>query len=236
LETILAEYQRILGFEKWHYVFYCGIDSIPYWREKGVHPSTELRALSVDNLPKASNYSDFMKQKWLWESLRGEFVLTIQADTWPLDCGEPYTIEHYISLQKSYIGGNIPEEYAWPQLARDNWRSEFRNFNGGLSLRKRRDMIRVIEAFPPLPTAENEHNQIFEADAEDVYFVIGCHRLGLAVSDDAATFQFSINMSFPEDARAFGIHKPWWTIWPFVKDRYPDVLKKNPYLIPPEYL
>jgi hypothetical protein len=233
LETILEEYQRILGFENWHYVFYCGINSILYWRDK-VHPQTELRELAIDNLT-SEQYSNFMKQSWLWESLHGEFILTIQADTWPLN-REPYTIDYFLAMNQSFIGGNIPQEYAWPHLARENWHLVHMNFNGGLSLRKRCDMISVIQHYPPQPTSNSEQNDILETYPEDVYFVIGCHRLGFPVGENEATFPFAINMAFPQDALAFGIHKPWWTIWPFVKDRFGDVLKKNPYLIPPEYL
>ena len=204
------------------------MNTILHWRLL-VHPQTELRELTVDNFPKAAEYSDFMKQKWLWESLRGEFVLTIQADTWPFN-REPYTIDYFMAMNRSFIGGNMTAEYAWPQLKRENWHLEHWNFNGGLSLRKRLDMIRVIEQYPPQPTSDSEHDTILETDAEDVYFVIGCHRLGLAVGDDYATFPFSINMAFPYDAQAFGIHKPWWTIRPFVEDRFKEVLKKNPYI------
>ena len=230
LEKVLAEYQRLLGFEKWHYVFYCGMNSITYWRDK-VHPETELRALATDNFSKSCYYSDFMKQKWLWEFLRGEFVLTIQADTWPLN-REPYTIEYFMSFQKSFIGGNMAEVYAWPQLAREKWHLEYLNFNGGLSLRKRRDMIRVIETFPPKPTSETDMNQELESDAEDVYFVIGCHRLGLPVSDDYATFPFAIYLVFTHDAQAFGIHRPHKNIWPFIQDRFKEAVGINPYLNP----
>lgn len=230
LETILEEYQRLLGFEKWHYVFYCGVDTLSYWRDR-VHPQTELRELAVDNFSKSCEYSDFMKQKWLWESLRGEFVLTIQADTWPLN-REPYTIEYFMSMHKSYIGGNMIEQFAWPQLSREPWHLEYLNFNGGLSLRKRGDMIRVIDAFPPQPTSETDKNQILEADAEDVYFVIGCHRLGLPISDDYATFPFAIHSAFTHDAQAFGIHRPYGFIWAYVQDRFKEAVAKNPYLEP----
>lgn len=230
LETILAEYQRLLGFDAWHYVFYCGVNSIPYWRDK-VHPQTELRELATDNFSKSCQYSDFMKQKWLWESLRGKFVLTIQADTWPLN-REPFTIEYFMSQQKSFIGGNMIEPYAWPQIAREKWHLEHLNFNGGLSLRIRKDMIRVIETYPPQPTSETNMNQILEADAEDVYFVIGCHRLGMPVSDDYATFPFAIHLAFTHDAQAFGIHRPHESIWPYVQDRFKEAVEKNPYLNP----
>ena len=227
-EVVLSEFQSKLGFEKWHYVFYCGRESISYWRDL-VHPQTELRELAVDNFPKACIYSNFMKQKWLWESLHGEFVLTIQADTWPIN-REPYTIEHFMAMNKSYIGGAMNEHNAWPQLKRENWYLQHLNFNGGLSLRKRLDMIRVIENFPPIPTSETDQNLILEADAEDVYFLIGCHRLGLSVSDDAETVPFAVHLLFME--YAFGIHQPDPSIWPYVQDRFKEAVEKNPYLNP----
>ena len=51
----------------------------------------------------------------------------------------------------------------------------FNNFNGGLSLRKRCDMMRIIDTFPPQKTCyileKDNPAKAFETDAEDVYFV-----------------------------------------------------------------
>lgn len=230
LERILAEYMRILGTEKWHYVFYCGRDAIPHWKTR-TDSAVEIRALAVGNFDSSAAYSDFMKQRWLWESLGGEFVLTVQADTWPLGL-EPYSLDYFIGLGRSYIGGNMRAEDVWPQLAREGWRPAFHNFNGGLSLRRRADMVRVLENFIPQPTCPDAvKSACISTDAEDVYFTLGCHALGLPVGDDYDTLFFAIYMIFPAGNMAFGIHRPWQGhVRDFVADCFPRAVENNPYL------
>ena len=85
-----------------------------------------------------------MKSKELWQTLYGDFVLTFQADTYILKKA-PYTIEYFINMDKSYIGGNM--DHGWNELIRENIYPNYRNFNGGLSLRKRLDMIEIINIY-----------------------------------------------------------------------------------------
>ena len=57
----------------------------------------------------------------------------------------PYTIDYFMNMNKSYIGGNMESE--WKELIRENIYPKYINFNGGLSLRKRLDMIEIINTF-----------------------------------------------------------------------------------------
>jgi hypothetical protein len=202
LPHIISEYYKYLG-DNWKYVFYCGKGTLDYWRDR-LNAYVELRELEVDNFNTASEYSFFMKQSALWKSLYGEFVLTIQADTWIVNMA-PYTIDYFMKLNRSYIGGNM--SHVWKEFGRENVKIPFRNFNGGLSLRKRKDILTVIKAFPP-KCLEKGINKSLElaTDAEDVYFTIGCHRLGLPIGDDEVSSHFAIhNIIKPA---FFGIHKP----------------------------
>jgi hypothetical protein len=202
LPTIVNEYRNHLG-DQWNYVFYCGKGTVPHW-QNNMPCFVELRELEVDNFPEARLYNDFMKQRELWESLYGDYVLTIQADTWILNI-PPYDINYFINLNKSYIGGNMA--YVWGELYRENIRFEHRNFNGGLSLRKRHDMILVIDVFPPEPTAAHGGlSSKMETDAEDCYYTIGCHRLGLPIGDTKECSHFAVTTLY-RDA-FFGIHQP----------------------------
>ena len=209
LPEVIHEFHVYL--KDWNYVFYCGKGTAEYWKEK-VGSYVELRELDVTNFSTPEEYSLFMEQAALWKSLEGEFVLTIQADTWIMNI-EPYTIDFFLKLNKSYIGGN--QSYIWNDLRREKLNPPFHNFNGGLSLRKRLDMIRIIETFPP------------KFEGEDVYFTIGCYRLGLPVGDDEASSHFAVH-SIPK-THFFGIHKPNQGVKFTYMNLYPEKGGRAPY-------
>jgi hypothetical protein len=200
LPVIIKQYHKVLG-DSWNYVFYCGKGRKPLW-EHVMENWLEIRELEVANLNGAT-YSDLFKQASFWEALTGEFVLVYQSDSWPLS-QEPYTIDYFLKMNLSYIGGN---GVGWGEMARENVHFESNNFNGGLSLRKREDMIRVCNAFPARPTLiPGTASSTLESDAEDVYFTIGCHRLGLPISETKECEHFAINHHFVD--KCFGVHKP----------------------------
>lgn len=223
IPRLLDEYHKHLG-DDWNYVFYCGKNTKPHW-EPLLNKIIELRELDVDNYPEPRLYSDFVKQKTLWDSLTGEYILTVQTDTW-ITSIPPYTIEYFLNLNKSFIGGNM--DYAWSEFNRQGIFFQYNNFNGGLSLRKRNDMIHVINSFPPKPTAENNLSSFqMETDAEDCYFVAGCHLLGLPVGNDIESSHFSLHHVF-KDA-FFGIHNPNRNVSDMILQKHPNLNGMNPY-------
>ena len=196
---LLANAYNKLG-NSWNYVFYCGNSFKDKWAE--ILPKfIEIRPLNHNNFEDTKLYSDFLKKKDIWESLYGDFVLTIQMDTWIMNI-HPYDIDFFIHLNKSFIGGNM--EYEWIYFRMFNQYYNYRNFNGGLSLRKRMDMIKVIESFPPEPTKDDYSN--FLSEHEDVYFTFGCIKLNLPIGDDEASSHFSLHTIYHE--KYFGIHQP----------------------------
>jgi hypothetical protein len=221
IKEILQHCHKCLGNEKWDYVFYCGKGTIEYWKER-LEDWIELRELNVDNFSTPTLYSDFMKSKELWECLNGKFILTIQPDTWILNKA-PHNIDYFIALDKSFIGGNI--QYIWWEFEREKLSFDFNNFNGGLSLRKREDMIRVIESFPPLPT--EYPSKYMATDAEDVYFSIGCHKLGFTLGDDENSSHFAVHSIYKDSC--FGFHFPSSQIEFQVIRNFPE-LAYHPYL------
>ena len=202
IPDIILEYYKYLP--EWKFVFYCGKGTKSYWETK-LDSYVELRELEVNNFSLASEYSFFMKQKILWESLYGDYVLTIQADSMIMSL-EPYNINYFMNLNKSYIGGNM--NYMWRELEYHNITFRNYNFNGGLSLRKRKDMIKVIETFPPkmFNERENDFSIDIETHPEDIYFTVGCYKLGLPIGDDDECSHFSVHCIFKN--AFFGIHKP----------------------------
>ena len=223
IDTIVFLFQNALEKlgDTWKYVFYCGKGLGPYWKSK--LPFVEIRPLEVDNLPSWSAYSHVCKNRELWNSLYGDYVLTIQLDTWILN-EPPYTIDFFMGLQKSFIGGNM--SYGWDELTRDHIHPPYLNFNGGLSLRKRKDMIAVFDTFPPLPT--NTDKIRFESDQEDVYFTIGCYKLGFPVGDDEPCSHFAMHTI--DKKGYFGVHSLLPHLLDTLTSRYPYVLYFNPYL------
>jgi hypothetical protein len=203
----------------WKIVFYCGLGLKAKWISI-VNKEIEIRELPVNNFT-ACTYSDFLKSKELWNSLYGDFVLVFQTDAWIIN-EPPYTIDYFLSRNKSYIGGNMC--YKWCVL---EFKTSYSNYNGGLSLRKRKDMLYIIEKFPPVKTLENPPENIkiedsppIEALAEDAYFVKGCYLLNLDLGNTDEHFNhFALHTIFYQSA--FGVHKPSW----FVKQ---ELIKLHP--------
>jgi hypothetical protein len=230
LPNILKNAQQILG-TSWNYVFYCGKGTKSYWEEALNNDISEtgidIRELPVTDFPDPRIYNDFLKEKTIWESVEGDYVLTIQSDTWIMKHPK-YTIDFFINLNKSFIGGNC--DYRWHEFIRENISFQYPNFNGGLSLRKRKDLLSIIETFPPEPTQQWGHDsKKMETDGEDVYFVQGCIRLGLGIGDNEECTHFAVHSYYVDGF--FGIHNPYHE---FTKSHlrlnHPELIKKNPYL------
>ena len=155
IPMLIQEYSKILG-GGWNIVFYCGKGLKYKWQKvfndlfskedvfsnsEEVLFNLEIRELPVENM-NFIDYNNFLRSKMLWESLYGEYVLVFNSDTMIKNM-EPYTIDNYMALNKSYIGSNM--SHNWNELIRENIFPSFKNFNGILSLRKRKDMIQIID-------------------------------------------------------------------------------------------
>ena len=223
---ILNEYYKFLG-DDWNYVFYCGKNTSTKWKnviEYFKPPNIDFREVHVDNFTTPAQYSDFLKQKSVWESLEGEFILTVQIDTWPMNF---ITIDTFINLNQSFIGGNMVKDCT--EMIKESVNVKFPNGNGGLSLRKRLDMIKVIDAFPPKATYfESMLSPCFEMYAEDMYFYIGCYRLGLPIGDDEISSTFALH-TVPKD-KYFAIHNPSPHVMYLLYQTNPELEQLNPHL------
>jgi GR25 family glycosyltransferase involved in LPS biosynthesis len=203
----------------WQIVFYCGKNLKTKWMSIFKDINIEIRELNTNNLTQ-NEYSDFCKNKELWESLYGKFVLVFQLDT-IIRNEEPYTVDYFTKLNKSYIGGNM--YYNWDELTRENIHINIRNFNGGLSLRKRLDMIKIIKTFNPENTIRPSYKM--QTDPEDVYFTIGCYRLKLEIGDDEPSSFFAVHTIIKE--QFFGCHNPCIEIKQKLLDIYPHSIKNK---------
>ena len=179
----------------------------------------ELRQLDSDNWINGE-YSAFFKEKGLWLSLKGDFVLTIQLDVWLFN-DYPYTIDYFINQDRSYIGGNMC--YSWNEFASLGIHTQINNFNGGLSLRKRKDMIKIIDYF-------NHINEpMYNNFPEDVYFTVGCYKLQMKTGDNDETMRFAVHCIYYD--KCFGVHHMWdVNVQNKLLNKCPYLLDVNPYV------
>lgn len=184
-------------------VFYCGKSQYDYYNNM-FKDIVEVRSLETDNLL-PNEYSDFMKRAEFWNSLYGDWVLVFQSDSWILD-NPRFSIDYFIDKNYSYIGGNMSYEWEEFYILPKDKRPILRSFNGGLSLRKKSDMIEVIDAFPPDKTVMHVQRDEMRRMAEDVYFSIGCILLNKKVGDDSDSLYFCMHTIFVDNP--FAIHSP----------------------------
>lgn len=186
LPFVINDFNKKLG-PYWRVVFYCAKGLKHIWIDL-LDEDIEIRELKY-NYTTIGEYWDILKNKDLWTNLYGDYVLVFTPDSSIIN-KEPYTIDYFTNLNKSYIGAN--QSYTWRELMRENIYPKYNNFQGGLSLRKRLDMIKIIETFGSNKSfSECSLSQSMLTDAEDVYFTIGCYKLNLPVGDDEACSHFS---------------------------------------------
>jgi len=202
LPFVINDFYKKLGQQNWNFVFYCGKGLKNIWIDLLKNEDIEIRELNT-NYYKYSEYCDFIKSKELWKNLYGEYVLLFTPSSMIIN-QKPHTIDFYMGLNKSYIGAN--QFYQWNELRRENMHPSYNNFQGGLSLRKRLDMIKIIDTFGTSNTCEIcSNSQSLLTDAEDVYFTIGCYKLGLPVGDDEICSHFSCHTILKD--RYFGANR-----------------------------
>jgi|688.fasta_scaffold00200_3 hypothetical protein len=226
LPSLINDFREKLG-DNWKIVFYCG-KGLKNEMTKHLYNDIEIRELDVYNF-RITEYSDFMKTSELWENLYGDFVLTFQADTYILN-KPPYNIDFFMNMNKSYIGGNM--DHGWEELQRENIYPDYRNFNGGLSLRKRLDMINIIKTFGTVKSVENSKD--FLTDPEDVYFTIGCYRLNFPIGDNEECRYFSVNRILVD--KWFGLHKPPEWVMEQLEEKNIFCKETNTFMIKPQII
>lgn len=198
---------------EWDIIFYCGKNSIPYWKSK-IDPSIQIqyRELNIENAT-ANQYNDLLKTRYFWQSLPYTHALIFQSDSW-LNPNPLYDISKFIEKDYAYVGGNI--NYDWKEMnilyhLGIGYRS-FGNYNGGLSLRKPDKMLQIMDEIPPLKTepytseqaTQENYKSLVGKCPEDVYFTIGCHLLNLPTGNDDVSDYFVCHTNYIPNS--FGYH------------------------------
>jgi hypothetical protein len=202
---VLEQFMKIL--KDWRFVFYCGKNLSKYWQEKikvkikvNINKNIIIRELEVNNL-NSQEYSNLLKSYKFWNENSSNYVLIFQTDAW-LNENSKFDINIFLEKEYSYIGSNVC--YKWPHL---NYISNlfktkiYKNFNGGLSLRRHKDMMFIIEN----NKIKLNLLKLLEIP-EDVFFVLNCYLLNLKIGDDEFCNNFSCHSVFVESS--FGYHQP----------------------------
>lgn len=183
---------------KWYILFYCGKGLKTYYLSLFHNIDITIIELDTNNFT-FMEYNDFLKSLSLWNTINSEYTLVFQADCYIFN-NPPYTIDYFIDKNYSYIGGNM--SYQWKELEYHKTNLQYRNFNGGLSLRKTKDMINIIHSFKPQQSIEKLDK--FETYGEDVYSTIGAYKLNLKIGNTKDDQHFACHSIITD--KCFGIH------------------------------
>lgn len=186
--------------------FFCGKGLTKYYNFlTNEYNLLHIIELSVNNLDYCS-YSDFMKNKKLWELFKEDFCLTIQTDGC-LCKNSTYDIRNFLNYD--YIGGGTVRTF-----------QKNIYYNGGFSLRKIKSMIKVLNYITPLKTKKENffikilkytpffNMNFIKSYGEDVYFYYGCKFLNLKVGNDNFSYNFCLHeLNKINNLNNFCIHK-----------------------------
>ena len=183
--SILKWMIYLLAPAGWKFIVYLGVsnarDVITLIRSYRVKDIVEIRYLGTDNLT-FPQYNALLISKSFWESMPFENILIFQTDSVLIN----NKLDHL--LQYDYVGAPWPKETGWLPKYVDT------TGNGGLSLRRKSAMLRIIENVP-----YNNRN-------EDVFFSVDCAQyLNICPADQS--LKFSVETMYCEMPN--GYHKPW---------------------------
>jgi hypothetical protein len=199
----------------WKFYLFCGKNTTEWWQSKIDFP-IDIIELETDNLT-STDYNDLLKTVSFWNSIQGEYVLIFQTDTW-LNDNPIYDIDYFVKKEYSYVGGNM--SYMWAEMSIlhsfNISYKEYGNYNGGLSLRKRKDMLQILNQYPPEPTmpyicmevTEENKTEIVGRTAEDVYFTLGCYLLNLKIGIEEECSYFACHTVYRQGCFGFHLSSP----------------------------
>jgi len=184
LTKLSIEWNIILGVGNKNYGWVQElIQSAPFNEHKS---RIKIVHMDVDNL-NAQTYTNIFIDANFYSYIPTEVFLVFQCDTW-ICATNPSEINQF--LQYDYVGA------PWPH--HNNMVG-----NGGLSLRRKSAMLRIIREFPFKP-----HSDLTGYETpEDVYFAEGCLALRLNVPNWVMADKFSNENRICE--HSWGVHQPW---------------------------
>jgi len=139
-----------------------------------------FKGLKFSNLESSLEYNQILASRKFNEEIPTETFLVFQTDSM-INPAHKGLLEKFMDYD--YVGA------PWP------W-SHLHVGNGGLSLRKRSVMLKIIDSHP-----------VYKGYYEDQFFSMGCINIGARVPSREEAKEFSIEQVYSD--RSFGMHKSW---------------------------
>jgi hypothetical protein len=193
--------------------FYCGKNNKEYYENEIIEFNNlnqnkvidicyiTIIELDTNNLTFIT-YSNLLKKRTIWETINTDYIITIQTDGCLCE-----NTKHKISnfFKYDYVGGYAKQKWWWKETKNLYNYNCHQCFNGGFSLRNRRKILSVINAFPSNTTKKFYHGCPMINYPEDLYFVTGLLKLKYKVGLDNFATMFCSHTSFVPGS--FCIHK-----------------------------
>lgn len=216
LEFLIRNCIDKLG-DKWSHTVVCGLNNYDYIHKivKSMDRDIKIIKTNFENLLQ-NDYSEYLMTKKFWNLFYGEKILLYQEDT----CIFKYNIDDF--LKWDYIGA------PWLKTQNDTPNCVG---NGGLSLRSKSCMIKVLDRITYQDTRFNSstieymRNIKLMVPPEDVYFSKNMQDLDIGnVADWDSAHNFSMESVLNDNS--FGVHGVWCRDITYMKRRmYADVVK-----------
>jgi len=139
-----------------------------------------LKNLGVDNLRTSSEYSKILTTRKFIEEIPTETFLVFQTDSM---INPKYKNLIYKFIDYDYVGAPWP--WDWLHVG-----------NGGLSLRKRSTMLKILDLYGP-----------YDGPYEDQFYSLHCGLVGGKKPERNEACEFSIEQIYND--YSFGMHKSW---------------------------
>ena len=202
--------------DDWHLQIFHGTDNFEYINEFVSHENyfdkTTFTNLNIKSITADDSSLDIMLTTNFWNQVVADNVLYFECDTM-LCTNSKYKVEDY--MHHNYIGG----WWGFPFHISSLEQTYDRVMNGGVSFRKKKFMIDIIE------NKLEEYLARGGNPCED-YFVSACVTDRPKVKE---VLSFSIDSSYMyplDDNAPFGLHKPWGEVKSKGHGRYYELIKK----------
>ncbi|MEM3857802.1 MAG: DUF5672 family protein [Candidatus Micrarchaeaceae archaeon] len=198
-EAVLVEFRNLPHIEftlrntihklgsEWSYTVVCGVGNLKLVKQicNNISKNIKIIVFDFENIA-YSQYSILLVDKKFWQNFRGNKILIYQEDSYIFNSN----INEF--LKYDYIGAICP------------WNGIPSVGNGGLSIRTKDVMIKVIEK-----TIENNREILTSIKFEDVFFTTHMKTLKIGIIaplEEAEKFSFQW---YKKDIETFGCHQPW---------------------------
>jgi len=189
ISDLLVWMVHLLSPKGWHVIVYHGNLNLELVRSTSVSHLIEFRSLDKDNLT-IQDYSNLLKTIEFWELIRFENILIFQTDSVLLD----NNLDEF--LKYDFVGAPFTEECVKLYNVKQPVG------NGGLSLRKRTAMLKVLSLHKKYPRIIRRRFHNFE----DVFFTNYPLYIMVCPTKEVA-MDFSVECIWHNNPK--GYHKPW---------------------------